>query len=160
MFWARQLLAKSMLFPIRAVLHQGKGASGAKFQHGLHTFSQSLSITLSGNNAIQDRFNGVQFVAANGKWIFAASFKRLADVDQFSIHTRAHQALFLQSFKHIFMKSFARANHGGRQHDAFAGKCIKNGVRDLRGAHGGDFPAANFSVAVAVPTCWRAATRP
>ena len=58
------------------------------------------------------------------------------------------------------MKALARANNRGRQHDAFAGKCLQNRVRDLRGAHGRDFAAAYFSIFVAVPTCGRAATRP
>ena len=160
MFWTRQLFAEAVLHPIRSILNQSKRAACAKFQNRLNTFRQALTITLCGNNSIQNCFNGVQFVTAKSQRIFAAGFQRLTDVDQLAVHARANQPLFLQCFKNILMETFARANDRGRQHDAFARKRIQNCVRDLRGAHGRDFTTAYFSVVTAVPTRGSAATRP
>ena len=160
MFRTRQLLAEAVLNPIRSIFNQRQRASRAKFQHSLHAFGQALSITERGNNSIQNGLDGVQLIAAKRQRIFAASFQRLANINQLAINARANQTLFLQRFQHIFVKALARANNRGRQHDAFAGKCLQNRVRDLRGAHGRDFAAAYFSVFVAMPTCGRAATRP
>ena len=160
MFWTRQLFAETVLHPIRSIFNQSKRATCAKFQNRLNTFRQALTITLCGNNSIQNCFNGVQFVATKSQRIFATSFQRLADIDQFAIHACANQSLFLQCFKNILMEAFARANNRGRQHDAFARKRLQNCVRDLRGAHGRDFTAAYFSVITAVPTRGSSATRP